>query len=88
MIPPSASRNFTVFELVNERLQEIYVGRTSDMIFTLVDRRNPAPAISHWNPADVRPPRSIEFELSEREAERFIAGYVLTPLPRGWRFLI
>jgi hypothetical protein len=59
------------------------------MIFTVeeTERRHPGPKIAHWNPDDVRPPRSIEFDLSERDADRFIAAYVNTPLPQGWRFI-
>lgn len=80
---------FTVFELVNDRLQEIYVGRTDGPVFRVLFalRDRPAPAIGHWNLDDARPVRSIEFDMKDDEADEFIAHYVRTPLPKGWRFL-
>ena len=84
-----ATEIFTVFELVNDRLKEIYVAHTDDMIFQIVEdmRCRPATAIKHWNLDDVRPVRSIEFDLTEEDARRFIANYLGTALPNGWRFL-
>lgn len=84
-----ATLTFTVFELVNDRLREVYVGRTSEMVFAAEYslRRSPAPAIEHWNLDDVRPARSLEFDLDDEDAERFIADYVSAALPNGWRFL-
>jgi len=84
-----SKRSVSVFELVNERRREIYVGRTSRLIFAGagVEPHAPVPELAHWDPADVRPPRHIEGDLSEHDAERFIAAYVNTPLPKGWRFL-
>jgi hypothetical protein len=84
-----SSTSVDVYELVNERLREIYVGRTSGIVFSDGDKGRPSPAwrIAHWKAEDVRPPRSIEADLDEEDAERFIQAYVLTPLPKGWRFV-
>jgi hypothetical protein len=80
---------FTVYELVNDRLREIYVGRTSGPVFRVLRalRFRREPAIAHWDLDDALPLRSIEFGLNERDAARFIEHYAKTPLPDGWRYL-
>ncbi|HXT00826.1 MAG TPA: hypothetical protein VN915_09150 [Elusimicrobiota bacterium] len=85
-----SKRTVAVFELINERLREVYVGCTTEMSAALAGtaRPSPAPQIAHWNPEDVRPPRSIERDLDEEDARTFIEAYVRTPLPEGWRFLV
>lgn len=85
----SSKRTVSVYELVNERLREIYVGRTSSLKSgaAATAQRTPVPQIAHWDVADVRPPRHIERDLSERDADSFISAYVQTPLPDGWRFV-
>ena len=89
MRPASASKQFTVFELVNEKLREIYVAHTDGPVFGVVAdlRRMAAPPIEHWNFDEVRPVRSIEFGLNEEDAHKFVQNYVQGDLPEGWRYL-
>lgn len=86
---PTARKTFTVFELVNERLREIYVAHTDGPVFGVVAdlRRLAAPPIEHWNFDEVRPVRSIEFGLNEEDARKFVQNYVQGDLPEGWRYL-
>lgn len=84
-----SKRTVAVFELINVRLREVYVGCTADMSSALAGwgRPAPAPKIAHWDPRDVRPPRYVERDLNEEDARRFVDAYVRTALPSGWRFL-
>jgi hypothetical protein len=89
IIPSTATASFTVYELVNEKLEEIYVGRTSGPVFRVLRalRFHKPSAIAHWSLDDARPVRSIEFEMNDPDSQRFIERYVQTPLPDGWRYL-
>ena len=78
---------FTVFEVVNDHLQEIYVGFTDHPIFRIASDPAAASSVAHWAPEDAKSVRSIEFGLTEPEARRFIENYTRTPLPPDWRFL-
>lgn len=82
------TKNYTVFELVNERLREIYVAHTDGPVFGVVAdlRRVAAPSIGHWNFDEVRPVRSIEFGLTEEDARKFVENYIRGDLPEGWRY--
>ena len=80
---------YTVFEIVNDKRQEIYVGATRDPIFQMADalgRRRPQ-SINDWDLADMKPIRSIEFNLSEKDAQAFIENYIKTGLSKSWKFL-
>lgn len=87
--PSSLTKDFTVFELVNEKLREIYVAHTDGPVFSVVAelRRLSAPALRHWDFHDTRPVRSIEFGLSEEDARMFVKNYTRAELPDGWRYL-
>jgi len=84
------AKPFTVFELINDRLREIYVASTDGPVFGVFEsfKKRRAPAIAHWNFHDVRQPRSVEFGLSQEEARTFIDGYVHNAIPEGWKYLI
>lgn len=83
---PTARKTFTVFELVNDRLHEIYVAATEGPVFNVVAdlRRQPAPSIRHWDLDDVGPVRSVEFGLNGESARKFIDEYVHNAVPDGW----
>ncbi len=82
-------RAFTVFEIVNEKRHEIFASFTADPIFQMTDalRRRPPEPIKHWDFNDVGTIRSIEFHMSEQQAMAFLADYIKTNLPSGWRFI-
>jgi hypothetical protein len=81
--------DYTVFEIVNAPLKEIYVGATRRAIHELAGRlhHEPHEPIRHWDLREAAPVRSIEFDLNESDAHAFIRNYVKTELPKGWRFL-
>ena len=81
--------DFTVFEIVNLELKEIYVGATRRAIHELARRLHleTHEPIKHWDLREAEPIRSIEFDLKESDARAFIVNYVKTNLPEGWRFL-
>ena len=80
---------YVVFEIVNEKRREIYVGATRDPIFQMTDalRRQPPHSIQHWNFEEVGAVRSIEFNMGEKDARAFIANYIQTGLSKDWKFL-
>lgn len=80
----------TIYEIINEKRREIYVGSTDLPIFQLVREiagKRPK-AIKHWDLSDATSVRSIEFELGPRQAEKFIKDYAESRLPSGWRYLL
>lgn len=83
---------WTAFEIINGARREIFVGVTQTSIFEAVDalRRSPPKALAHWEPAEFSNEslRSIEFNLAGADARAFIAHYVKSALPPGWRFLL
>ena len=82
-------RGYIVFEIVNEKRQEIYVGLTRDPILRMTEnlrRRRPV-SIQHWNPDEIGTVRGIEFDMGEKDARAFLENYTKTRLADGWRFL-
>ena len=67
----------TVYELVNDRLREIFVGTT---------RREP-PALAGWSPGELRNVHVVETFDDEAEAQRFAERYSQWAPPKGWRLL-
>ena len=82
-------RGYTVFEIVNEKRLEIYVGVTRDPILQMIEtiRHRRPDSIRHWNLDEVEPVRSIELYMSEKDARAFVENYVKTSVADGWRFL-
>ena len=82
-------RGYTVFEIVNEKRREIYVGTTRDPIFQMVDaiRRQRPESIMDWDLDDMKPIRSIEFNMGEKDAHAFVENYVKTSEADGSHFL-
>ena len=82
-------RGYTGFEIVNEKCREIYVGATRDPISQMPEalRRRRPDSIRHWNLDEVEPVRSIELDMSEKDARAFVENYVKTSVADGWRFL-
>ena len=82
-------KSFAVFEIVNERRREIYVGATSDPIFRIIShlRAQKPVSIGEWNLDDAATPRSVEFNMDEADARTFIQNYVKTALAQGWKYL-
>ena len=74
---------------MNETRQEIYVGATRDPIFKMADslRRRRPESIENWDLDDMKSIRSIEFNMSEKDARAFIENYVKTGLSKSWKFL-
>ena len=81
-------RGYTVFEIVNEKCREIYVGATRVPISQMTEalRRRRPDSIRHWNLDEVEPVRSIELDMSEKDARAFVENYVKTSVS-DWRFL-
>ena len=82
-------RGYTVFEIVNEKRLEIYVGVTRDPIAQMIEtiRRRRPDSIRHWNLDEAGAVRSIESDMGEKDARAFIENYVKTSVADGWRFL-
>jgi hypothetical protein len=82
-------RGYIIFEIANEKRHEIYVGATRDPIFQMEEalRRQRPASIKDWDIDDLKPIRSIEFNVSENDARAFIENYVKTGVPDGWKFL-
>ena len=81
----------TVFELLNEARKEIFVGASplpAADAFDAIHRVVPL-AIKHWDFAELGPNclRVVEPNLPEAAARAFIATYVKTSLPAGWRYI-
>ena len=85
-----ADKRYAIFEVVNEKRREIYVGATAEPIFQTIDllRQRRPESIKDWNLDDVLAVRSVEFNLDEKRAQAFVEKYVQTGSPSGWRFLI
>ena len=79
----------SIFEVINERRKQIFVSSTTLPIFSVAKllKEKPPAALADWRETDVTTLRSIEFGLSESEAEKFLAQYVRSPLPPGWSFV-
>lgn len=81
------SARFTVFEVINERRNEVYVGATNKQIFdVLAALDHPKGPLEGWSRQSVRLV-SLSFGLTRAEAAAFIARHVARGLPRGWRYL-
>ena len=82
-------RNYTVFEVINERRREIYVAKTDKAMFELVLelRRRLPPGIAAWRQEDITAIRSVEFSLTSEDADFFIKNYRGTGLPENWKFV-
>ena len=82
------SRLYTVFELVNEKRLEIYVGAARAPLVQAAGALHPrSESIKDWDLDDAGAVRGIEGDMSEQDARAFIKNYVQTALPEGWRFL-
>lgn len=80
--------SFTVFEIINEKRREIFVGSTDQPVFDVLarlEKTDDAP-IKGWSRGEIHL-RSVEFGLSSAHAKAFIETYTRRPLPKGWRFL-
>ena len=82
-------RGYTVFEIVNEQRHEIYVGATRDPISQMPDaiRRRRPKSIKDWDLDDMKPIRSIEVNMGEKDARDFIGNYVKIAMSKAWHFL-
>ena len=82
-------RGYTVFEIVNEKRHEIYVGATRDPISHMPDsiRRRRPESIKDWDLEDMKPIRSIEVNMGEKDTRAFIENYIKTSVADGWHFL-
>ena len=83
-----AADAYAVFEIVNTKLKEIFVGVAPSAALRAVPLRLPANApLLHWDLSEPEPVRVIELDLTERDARAFAATYAKRALPDGWRFL-
>ena len=83
-----AADEYTVFEIVNARLKEIFVGVASDAELRAVPLRLPSNAtLLHWGLSESEPAHPIQLDLTKRAADIFVENYVKSALPNGWRFL-
>lgn len=87
---PVTEKRYTVYEAVNEKTREIFVGYTSVQMFEAERSLRSAPpaGIRHWDFDDVRDFRSVEFDLREEDAKKFVAGYARMTPPADWRYLV
>lgn len=80
---------YTIYEAINEETAEIYVGMTPLPMFEemLRVKKNPPPSIAHWDWERVDAFRSVEFNMTKKEAEAFLEGYARATPPAGWRYV-
>lgn len=81
--------NVTVFEIVNLKRKELFVGRTTlPMNAMIAHHRHALPApIKGWRDADDVEYRGLEFGLTAAAALEFARGYVSSFRRDGWRVL-
>ncbi len=67
----------TVYEALNEARRELYVGWTPLAMheLSLTFSQRPPKPVSHWRPSELVTFRSVEFELTRRQADDFISKY-------------
>lgn len=85
----AGKERLTVYEIVNERRREVFVGATDRPIFELAaafQRKLPA-ELADWDVKDCTAIRSVEFDLSPEKAQAFIEAYSKSGIPPGWRFM-
>ncbi len=79
-----------VYELINDSLREIYVGATlfpAEQIILKFTEIPPA-AISHWDFMTHKiSPNEVENDFPDSTTESFIARYINSSLPKGWKFI-
>lgn len=75
----------TVFEAVNDRRREIFVGVTTLPMHELIAR--PPETIRHWTEGETAF-RSLEFGLPLDEARAFIERYAQVNAREGWTVLL
>jgi hypothetical protein len=80
-----SEKRVTVYEAVNETLQEIYVGTAASG--SSAYRAAASPATSHWKPNDAVSYRSVHFGLAPSHAEDFVRDHALTLARPGWKIL-
>jgi hypothetical protein len=84
-------RRFTVFEAANADLREIYLTATAKAIFeAMADfARDLPPVIAHWKPEGQHIEfRSLEFDLTDDEAQSFIKRRLAKAAPADWKYLL
>lgn len=82
------SRLYMVFEAVNEKRREIYVGAAYVSALQEIGALHPRPeSIKDWDLRDAKAVNRIEGDMPEEDARAFIQNYIRTSLPAGWRFL-
>ncbi|MDE2039605.1 MAG: hypothetical protein KGO96_00765 [Elusimicrobia bacterium] len=82
-------QQYSVFEAINNKRKEIFVGITSRQIcetITRIQAYRPS-AIKHWNLDDVVNVHSIEFGLSKAQADALLEQYPKKNPQPGWRYL-
>lgn len=69
---------YTVFEAINDKHREIFVAITREQVFATVARiqKDRPDVIRHWDLNEVINVRSVEFDLTEKEARDFVEHYV------------
>lgn len=82
-----ARRDYTVYEAVNKKRREIFVGVTRAPIFEAVAEMRDSPPwrAGRWGPTDPVNVRSLEFGMTLIEAKAFAAGLASAKPPKGWR---
>jgi len=80
---------FTVFEILNARLREVYVGVAPDEALKETPLRFPPTVpILHWGLENRGLMRCVAGALDEEDARAFALNYAKTALPPGWRFVL
>jgi hypothetical protein len=76
----------TVFEVVNEKRKELFVGRTTLPMNALIAHHRAAPpaAMKGWSKDDAAY-HALEFGLTAPAAIEFARGYVASFRRDGWR---
>ena len=80
---------FTVYELVNDRLREIFVGLTEAPLHVELTRHRmlPDPMLLRWGLDELRQVRVVEIFRDRGSAEDFFRRYSRRPVEAGWRVL-
>jgi hypothetical protein len=81
-------KGYTVFEALNKKRKEIFIGVTRAPVFETIAQLRQARtrAISGWHPDDRVIVRSLEFGLSLKQAKLLVTGYTHSKPPQGWRY--
>lgn len=82
------NRGYTVFEAVNKKRREIFVGVTRAPIFETISemRFQDSRPVQGWSADERLTVRSLEFGMTLKEARAYAAGYIKSKSQKGWRY--